>query len=383
MRLSILVGAIFFVLGLTLPFWPVFLELHGMSAGDIGLLLAASTWVKILGVPFWGRMADRRQDTRTVLLLLALLSLSVYLWFGAVTGFLLFLIGHLLLGFVVNPLVPLSDSEILKAGRSRGLDYGRIRLWGSIAFIAGNLAGGALIEPDRGYWYLASLAAGMALTACAAASLPRAPRDRRPLPAGPWRVLLTDRPFLFLILIAGLLQASHAAYYALSALIWREAGLSDSTIAWLWAEGVLAEIAFLAFGSRVLACLGHRGLLLLAAAGGILRWSVMAVMTDLTALIAIQSLHALTFAAAHLGAVTLIVQIVPASAAASGQALAAALQGGVMMGLALFLAGELSEVSSAGAFFTMAGFSGIALVLTLCRWQGLSLQPRQIHRPAR
>lgn len=370
LRFSLLVAAVFLALGLYLPFWPVLLESRGMTAGEIGLLLAAATWVKILGVPFWGRVADRSGDARRILAGLALASMAAYLGLGASEGFLLLLLGHLFLGFVYNPLIPIADAEILRAGPGRGVDYGRVRLWGSVTFVLGSLIGGALVEPAEGRWFLATILASLLLAALAALSLPPAPKRRPPPLAGAWRLLLTDRRFLALVLVAGCLQASHAAYYAVSSIAWIAAGLSEETVSWLWAEGVIVEVVLLAAGSRILGRLGPVGLLVLGGAAGTLRWSLTALSADLGLLVAVQALHALTFAASHLGAVHLISRSVPAAAANSGQALYTALQGGVMMGLALLLAGALYEVSAAASFLAMACLSAAGLLLALL-WRRL------------
>ncbi len=377
-RYSLIVGGIFLVLGLALPFWPVFLEERGQNPGEIGLLLAAATWIKVIALPLWGRMADKRGDTRSILMLLGLLSLLAYLWLGANAAFLPLLLGHLVLGFVFNPLIPIADSSILQAASKQGIDYARVRLWGSVSFILGNLIGGELVSRAGGQWFIGVIAFSLLLVAVTAFTLPKAPPRQRSAPPRTWRLLLSDRRFMTLVAVGGCFQASHAAYYAVSSILWLGEGLSESTIAWLWAEGVLVEILLFAVGAKLLAGLGPFRLLLIAGLAGILRWSVTAVSADLTVLVAMQSLHALTFAAAHLATVTLIAQIVPRGAAASGQALHVALQGGIIMGLALLLAGFLFEVSPASAFLAMAALSGLGFLLALV-WRRHLLLPA-VHR---
>ncbi len=382
LRYSLIISGIFLVLGLFLPFWPVLLESRGMDAGEIGLLLAATTWVKIVAVPFWGRVADRRGDSRAVLLFLSILSLLAYLWLGATSAFFLLLLGHLLLGIAFNPMIPLTDSAVLQAAPKQGIDYSRVRLWGSATFILGNLIGGELVEVAEGLWFMAAIIASLLLVTAATFSLPMAPPRASTASKSSWRLLLTDRRFLALVLVAGCFQSSHAAYYAVSSLAWLAEGHSETTIAWLWAEGVLVEILLFAVGSRLIGGIGPYRLLLIAGFAGVLRWSATAFSADLSILIAAQSLHALTFAAAHLGSVTLIARMVPSGAAASGQALYAALQGGVMMGLALLLAGFLFEVSPASSFLAMAGLSGLGLLLGLLWRNNLASTAQAKSNPA-
>ena len=50
-RLSAFYAAIFLVTGIQLPFWPVWLASRGLTAREIGVLLAAAIWVKVLATP--------------------------------------------------------------------------------------------------------------------------------------------------------------------------------------------------------------------------------------------------------------------------------------------------------------------------------------------
>ena len=113
---------------------------------------------------------------------------------------------------------------------------------------------------------------------------------------------LRQRRFLLFVGATACLQASHAAFYTFGTLHWRSMGHSDAAIGWLWAEGVLAEIVLFAFAQQIPARLGGTGLLLIAAIGGLLRWSITAGAEDYTLLVILQVLHAATFGAAHLGA---------------------------------------------------------------------------------
>ena len=63
---------------------------------------------------------------------------------------------------VWDPLPILADSYAVLAVRSKGLDFGRMRLWGSLAFVAANIASGSLIglySPEVIPWFTAALLA--------------------------------------------------------------------------------------------------------------------------------------------------------------------------------------------------------------------------------
>jgi PPP family 3-phenylpropionic acid transporter len=376
LRLSAYLGAIFLMLGSQLPFWPLFLASEGLSAGEIGMVVATTAWVRVFGLPFWGRIADPPGRGRPTLIALALVGAAVYASFWLVEGYWPAFALQLLIGFFTGALIPLGDSQVLQAAREQGVDYGRVRLWGSATFILGNLIGGWLIALENPDWYLASLVLPLLATAAAAWMLPRRPRERAARAAYSWRELLRTKPYVALTLSTCFLQASHGAYYVISALAWRAAGFAESTIAWLWIEGVVAEILLLAAGKHLLQRFSTLTLLAIGGLGALLRWSVTALTVDLGLLIAVQALHALSFAIVHLATVMAIARIVPPERMASAQATIVAVYSGVFISVSMALAGWLYELDGQrGAYGAMVLFvlAGLATLVLLRRW--LRLQP--------
>ena len=159
-----------------------------------------------------------------------------------------------------------------------GLDYGRIRLWGSLSFIlAATASGHVLVEapPSAILWMVL---ATVAATALACAVLPDLRTDAAPVSAGlPLARVLADRGLILMLAAAGLIQGSHAVYYAFGTLHWQAAGISDDVIGLLWAEGVVCEIVLFAAGGAVLRRI--RPPWLIAIAGGLaaLRWLVLGI----------------------------------------------------------------------------------------------------------
>ena len=359
-------GAVFLALGVYLPFWPVWLAERGLEAADIGLLLALTSWIKVVSVPSVARLVDWSGRPKAALALLTLFSLASFALFLLAWDFWAILAVQLLTALAFHGLVPLAESQTMRAVRTDGLDYGRIRLWGSVAFILGSLGAGELLTGRSATLLLWLILGALAASVAAALALPAGTATGRQTPgAGGVGLLLTDRRFLLFLLAAALAQASHAVYYGFSALAWRAAGLSASAVGWLWAEGVLAEIVFFAFSAAFLRRLAPAGLLALAGLAGVVRWCVLAGATDLPALAAVQGLHALTFGAAHLAAVHFIAGRAPPGLAATAQGLYAALSGGLAMGVAVLLAGRLYQEIAAEAYYAMAALSAAALVLAI------------------
>lgn len=190
------------------------------------------------------------------------------------------------------------------------------------------------------------------------------------------RALLGNRVFLLFLLVAGAAQLSHAVFYGFSTLGWRDLDIDDGAIGLLWAEGVVAEILLFMVAGRIIARIGPVGMLLLGALGGMIRWPLTAMTGDIVELAFLQLLHALTFGAAHLGAMHFMVRAIPPASLAAAQSLYYALPMGVGMGLATLLAGWLFSRFGGDAYWAMGGLSLISFVagLVLLRlWRGAPL----------
>jgi MFS transporter, PPP family, 3-phenylpropionic acid transporter len=366
-RLAFFYAAMFSLTGVQLPFWPAWLAGRGLSAGEIGVLLALAQWVKLAANPLAGIAADKSRAPRPVMVLLSA---------GAALGFALLLpargfVPVLLLGVLVSAslsaLLPLGDHVALRVAYARNLDYGRVRLWGSLGFIAATLVAGRLAAA-RGIDSIAVLLLGAAaLVLAASATLPAAPLDATASARiGRWRSLARPQFALFLV-AAALIQGSHAVYYGFGTLYWRRLGISDETIALLWVEGVIAEIMLFYWGEPLLRRLGPAGLLVLGGSGGVVRWTATGFVASLPALFLLQALHALTFGAAHLGAMHYLARNLPPRLAATGQAIYAMMVGGVGQGLLMLVAGVLYGAVGGSAYLAMAaaaaGGAGLALLL--------------------
>jgi PPP family 3-phenylpropionic acid transporter len=353
-RLSFLYVAIFLFVGVGLPFWPVWLADKGSTAAEIGILLSLSGWTKIIGNPLIAQLADRSGDLRAVLIASAAASLATFALFAVVGGFWPFLIVTTISSLAISALTPLSDSLTMRMVATHRIDYGRVRLWGSLSFILAGLAAGWLIAGRSPSIVLPLLLGCLALTLLSAVTLPIARGPVGTVSLAAWLQLLRDRRLLLFILAAGFIQSSHAMLYGFGSLRWLAAGYGEDAIGLLWAIGVVAEVILFAFGGVLVRRLGPIGLLLLGGGAGMLRWVLFALFTSLPVLVLIQLLHALTFAATHLAAVYFLVREAPAGLAATAQGLYGAIAWGGLFGLAMLASGTLYAAFAGAAFHAMA-----------------------------
>src|SRR5437016_667956 len=142
-RLSAFYAATFLVTGIRLPCWPLWLAARGLTAREIGIVLAGAIWAKLIATPAIGALADRFGRRRVVMGALAATALVSY---SALSGADFWT----LMSFNValtpqSALMPLGDTVTLAAARVDRLDYGRIGVWGSFSFILASLASGAVL----------------------------------------------------------------------------------------------------------------------------------------------------------------------------------------------------------------------------------------------
>ena len=359
-------AAYFLFGGIQLPFFPLWLEAKGLDPSTIGIVVAVPTMMRIFITPIAAHQADRHRALKAALVIASTGGALAMVVVGFAEGLIPILIAYVVAACFFSPLLAVSDAYALNGLRARGRAYGPVRLWGSVAFIAGNIGVGFLLDaiaPSQIVWLIVA-----ALSLSAVAALMLAPMETgQAAPAGPApspKVLLRDPAFLAVVAAAALIQGSHALYYGFSTMEWRNAGFDGLTIGLLWGIGVLAEIVLFAVSARLPAMLGPTVLLAIGGAGAILRWSAMALDPPVTLLPVLQMLHALSFGAAHLGAMGFLARAVPRELAATAQGMLATVAG-IVMASATALSGLAYAASGALAYLMMAGMglAGLASAL--------------------
>jgi PPP family 3-phenylpropionic acid transporter len=260
-----------------------------------------------------------------------------------------------LLALVYTPTMPLVDAYALRGLARYGGAYGSIRMWGSASFIVGSLGAGLLLHvmaPQNLIWLIAG---GYGLTAAIAFALAPVtstePREVSPIRAS---TLLRDPVFLAVIVSASLIQASHGLIYAFATISWKAAGLDTGTIGALAAIAVVAEIVLFAVARHLpTSVMNPTTLMMIAAAGALLRWITMGCDPPAIWLWPLQCLHALTFAATHLGVIGFLNRAAPPGLAATAQGYYAIIGGGTMA-FATAMSGPLYDGYGLRGYFVMA-----------------------------
>jgi PPP family 3-phenylpropionic acid transporter len=374
--------ATFLLVGCYLPFMPLWLEWRGMSDFQISLIYATPVFLRALFIPVMTFAADRWGQPARMLRWLAWEALASVALLPFADGFTVLFANILIFTLFWMSVIPISDAIALAAAREGRGDYGRMRVWGSISFIAMTLGGGVAID-IWGAGAASWLFIGSAMTVLLAAHwLPDDGGAKTGAlhiePRSPPRVAdmlaLVRSPELWLFLMAtSAVQAGHAVYYVFGTLHWTSQGISPTAIGALWGIGVVAEVVMFIYLRQVGFWFGPVQLVALGAAAALLRWGVTALNPPLIVLFPLQMLHGLTFGGAHAGAMQFLSAAVPRQMAASAQGLYAAVTAGLAMGLASLAVTPLYRALAGQAYFAMAalGFVGLVFALVLMRrWNG-------------
>ncbi len=363
LRISLFYTAYFAMVGVYQPFFPLWLESRGLDAPDIAWVMAASMWLRVAVNPAVMRFADWRGDRKRYAVGFAIASVAVAACFPLADGFWPVLGLVLLFALAHGPTLPLSDNIALLTARARGFDYGRMRVWGSVAFILASTTGGWALAGRGDEAIVLAMVGGLLLVAAAAAALPDArPEARRASRRAVGR-LLRDTGFLLCAAAIALNMASHAVLMGFGTIHWEAAGHGKDVIGPLWAVGVISEVALFALGNRIADRLGIAGLIALGASAAMLRWAGTALTTDLWLLAPVQMLHGFTFAATHLGGMTWLQRHVAPEISATAQGLYSSIAMGGATGLMLVLSGPLYDRFGGDAFWFMAALSACSLLL--------------------
>jgi PPP family 3-phenylpropionic acid transporter len=367
--------ASFAAVGIFLPYFNLYLLHRGFTPWQIGVLAAMPPLLKILVPAGFGLMADRTGGGRKLIIAMSAATTLSFACFLLTTTFWSVLAVMVVFAFAWAPVLPLVEAMTLETvDRLKRFDYGRIRLWGSIGFIVATLAMGAILKvaaSDRVILY--GILVGYAAAAVAACGFPAA---RVSVDAAELRpsALSGLRPLWTFYAACLLMQFSHGTYYGFFSIALDGRGWSASSIGALWAVGVAVEVLFMFWSARVMSRISAETMFALAFTGAVVRWGLMSVTPGIVGLVVAQALHALTFGAFHIAAVTLIHRTVPPSLRSTGQTLYSSLAYGV---------GSASSSLFNGALYARWGPAALFGVSAVAAAGGLALAARYLSVTAR
>ncbi len=361
LALSLFYLTSFAVLGVYLPYFNLYLHALGFSGTEIGLISAILPLCGAVVPAAGGILADRWGRRRAIVILSTLLALLAFSLLSRTREFagVALVVG----AFAVlrAPALPLVEATAMEVSEGGGPHYGRMRAWGSVAFIVLALLTGRLVEARGAAAIVGAAVVLLALNFVSALLLPKDPaRPAGREPAGGLAGLVR-RPHVLLFLLACVLsQASHGPYYVFYSIHLESVGYAPRAIGLLWGVAVACEVWAMLRMPAVLRAFGTLPTMACCLLLASVRWWICAASAAPLAMTLAQSLHAATYAAFHVAAVTHTHRIFGEDCRASGQAIYGSATYGAGSVLGMLLSGLMYDRTSAATLFT--GAAWIALL---------------------
>jgi len=334
---------------------------------------------RIVGPFSWGWLSDYLSNRIGIIRFCACLAAVVFLFIFFLQSYAAFFVWMFVLHTILSSLMPLGESATVHAlfkDNSFDKRYGRLRLWGSIGFIAMVLFAGELFQkkgielyPIVGTIILIFLAA---VTFC----LHEPKMERHKMVKGELWIVLLNPDVRWFLLSGFFMIFAHAALYVFYSMYLADLGYNKFQIGLFWALGVGAEVIFFYFQSKILSRLDPEVVLQAAFGIGVFRFILIAFFPMTWVLIFAQLMHAATFGAHHSAATKLLQRWFTGSLQARGQALMATVSYGLGGTLGGLVAGWLCDATQPRNVFVMSALA--------CGLAGMAIQKlRPRHYPAR
>lgn len=348
--------------GIFFPYIALYLNSIGLTAVQVGLLLALVPLTAFLVQPLWGMAMDINHQHRLALAFACSSVGVVMLLYANVTQFWLLLLLTVLHALMMAPLQILVTALALEhlARQESKTGFGSLRLWGSIGFAISTFGiGAALVDAGTVWWILPLYAGGNLVLGLIAYTFPEADVHGQ----ASWRegvgLLRQERPFLWFLLgllLIGMTLGIANNYIAVYVV---DIGGAGWVIGASLAISALVEVPLLANVQTFIDRWGVRIMLLVGAAVLPLRWLLLALNHQPLAVMPIQITHSIAMMSLLVVAVLYVDRLLEPKWRTSGQALYTSSLHSVGPGIGLYLGGLLY------------GWNGIQAVWFFCLGVGL------------
>jgi PPP family 3-phenylpropionic acid transporter len=282
---------------------PKMLSDLGYSKIEIGITYSLVPFIRFL-LPFIFKYLINL-DRKIYILSLIVTTIITTLFLKSVSDFYSYLITNILFGASIG--VSLPFVEAIALDRLSKEEYGKVRLWGSIGFIAvALLLGNTINNPYQTLYYLISISIFTTIFGILIAKFDNLKdeniNDNRSFS------ILKHLPFWISIF---LMQVSFGGFYNFFTIYELEQGIEIEIISILWSFGVICEIIMLYFQGKFL----QKHLIKIIKISIIItsiRWLLLYLYpSNIYILFISQSLHAFSFALYHTAVITYIFSLYP------------------------------------------------------------------------
>lgn len=361
----------FAVNGVFLPFWILYLTgVKNLTVLEASSIFSMLYLARFLGGIFLSPYLLKRYNISLSLKISVIAGILLALSYGITNNKIILTLITFMFGLVYYTVAPFIESLASLFLKEEGIDYGKVRTWGSVSFTLVGIAAGGIIG------YVGSVALYYILIILLVLYvvfmfLPQ-PKLVRTLTVNKsdnnntgklYSWVLKDKNAILLILVIFLYQLSHTAYNNYNALY-----LESMNISAKWMSGlilnisVIAEILFFIFSKKIIGKIKPTQLLVFCGIGAIIRWLMLAIFHNIYVFVVMQTFHAITFAVGHIAFILILNNRFNTEKIIDMQILYTAICYQLSMTIGLYVMGAIWDINSSLVFYVSAG---IALVGTI------------------
>lgn len=312
------------------PFLVLYFKYKGLSYTQIGAVLAISSIVSVASQPMWGIVSDKYLNKRKAIIILA--ATSSLLTYGFMFAANFYMIIAVVVVFVIfsSSLGPIMDAFCYEMiDKHRTIQYGRIRLMGSLGYALVVLALGEMMKSSGIYTpFYAYLVLGI-IAACIAVTIHAEGKSNNA------RISLNDitqvvknKFFLVFVLAVMLINIPMVATGSYMAVLVEATGGDASVIGFLWFIIAITQIPSFFMGNKILRY-NELTLFCIAVILFGIRFILAGIASHYSIVILIQLMECITFPVYLMASLQFLNKVVPPAVRASGITLYAALGGGI------------------------------------------------------
>lgn len=361
----------FAVNGVFLPFWILYLTgVKNLTVLEASTIFSMLYLARFLGGIFLNPYLLKRYNISLSLKISVIAGILLALSYGITNNKIILTLITFMFGLVYYTVAPFIESLASLFLKEEGIDYGKVRTWGSVSFtLVGTAAGGIIgyVGSVALYYILIILLVLYVVFMF----LPQ-PKLVRTLTVNKsdnnntgklYSWVLKDKNAILLILVIFLYQLSHTAYNNYNALY-----LESMNISAKWMSGlilnisVIAEILFFIFSKKIIGKIKPTQLLVFCGIGAIIRWLMLAIFHNIYVFVVMQTFHAITFAVGHIAFILILNNRFNTEKIIDMQILYTAICYQLSMTIGLYIMGAIWDINSSLVFYVSAG---IALVGTI------------------
>lgn len=350
------------------PFLTPFFQSKGLSYSQIGILLSLNSIMAIIFQPLWGYITDKALNKKTSLIIAMMSSGLLILNFIYARNFYFISLSVAIFMIFLSGIGPIMDAycyEIIALNKK--LQYGRIRLMGSMGYATAALLIGFVIKNYGNNSPFVIYLAFMCLCVIIIKSIDyKGQKSSVVLNLKSLGELLKDKKFIWFLISVMTLNISMGTNSSYISVLIEKTGGNISNLGFLWFVIAMSELPAFFFGNKLLKKFGTLNLFYLSIALFSLRLFLDSVAINYYMVIAIQAMQAITFPLYLMATLQFINENIKQELRTSSIAIYSAMGGGLGGFIGNMSGGMLLEIIDVFTLYkVLAIIAIVALVIAL------------------